>query len=171
MVAQLANGRVTDVADIDEIEAEARADYALVAALFGFSALRHIVPSRDVARRASTAPGTSRTLGASLRSLDVRLAGASVEQRFAAILVAPRDALPVRLRHAVGLLSAHGISVDWTQFLLDLRAWSADDRRTQSAWARAFWRRDTLPGDHAGVAYVGVSDEPASGDTSGSRNL
>jgi CRISPR system Cascade subunit CasB len=63
----------------------------------------------------------------------------SVERRFVALLNSHRDDLPNRLRHAVSLLRAPGVPVDWAQLLRDIQSWDHPDRFVQVQWARSFW--------------------------------
>jgi CRISPR system Cascade subunit CasB len=79
-------------------------------------------------------------LGASFRRLADSAGSASTERRFIALLNAARDDLPEHLRHAIALLKAHEIPVDWAELLHDLRDWEHEDRPVQRRWARAFWR-------------------------------
>jgi CRISPR system Cascade subunit CasB len=83
-----------------------------------------------------------RNLGASFERLapadsDERV---SVERRFTALLACHAEELPNHLRHAIGLLRASEIPVDWTLLLRDLQYWEDERRTVQRAWARAFWR-------------------------------
>lgn len=76
--------------------------------------------------------------GASFRRLRDN-GGASVERRFVALLNSHPDDLPTHLRHAVSLLRANDVRVDWAQLLADLRQWDHPERYVQRAWARSFW--------------------------------
>ena len=98
----------------------------------------------------ATPEGALYNLGAAFRLLRDRTGSDSVELRFRALLDADRAGLPVHLRHAVSLLRAHDIPVDWARLLRDLRAWNAADRWVQRAWARAFWRRSVAAGTEPG---------------------
>jgi CRISPR system Cascade subunit CasB len=68
-----------------------------------------------------------------------------VERRFTALLNSDSEDLATHLRHAIGLLSAKDVPVDWAQLLRDLLAWNHPARRVQRAWARAFWRQAPPP--------------------------
>jgi len=75
----------------------------------------------------------------------------NVERRFVALLAAHADDLPDALRHAVSLLKAKDIPVNWQRLLEDVLAWSDDDRRikTHKFWSRQFWRKRTISNDAA----------------------
>ena len=74
----------------------------------------------------------------------LRQKSGSMEKRFVALLASPWEDLPEHLRHAVALLKAESVSVDYAQLLEDLIRWNAESRFVQRAWARAFWR-ETVP--------------------------
>jgi CRISPR system Cascade subunit CasB len=90
--------------------------------------------------------------GGSCRQLNVKKESESLERRFVALLAADSDSVSVHLRHAISLLAAEEIAVDWTQLLGDLRRWGQADRRVQRQWAREFWRHS--------VAGASESDQP-----------
>jgi len=112
-----------------------QADYFLVASLFASHQINWSVGEQG-------ASGRYTNLGASFRRLNTVANSDSIEKRFVALLNAGREDLPLHLRHAVSLLKAHDIPVDWTRLLGDLAGWGADNRRVQREWARAFWRHD-----------------------------
>ena len=62
----------------------------------------------------------------------------STERRFIAMLDADRDQLPYRLRQIVSLLKE--MTIDFDSMLLDLQYWNDNQKRTQNAWARDFYR-------------------------------
>lgn len=62
----------------------------------------------------------------------------STERRFIALLDADRDQLPHRLRQMVALLKEQPI--DFDALLTGLLYWNDDQKRTQNAWARDFYR-------------------------------
>ncbi len=90
----------------------------------------------------------------------------AVERRFVALLNADADgeSFTTHLRHAVTLLKSgkYPQPIDWTQLLIDLRAWSAPTRYTQKQWARDFWS----PGQQSDKATP-IGDEK---DTDGSSD-
>jgi CRISPR type I-E-associated protein CasB/Cse2 len=63
----------------------------------------------------------------------------SVARRFAVLLESDRRDLPTHLRHAVKLLKASEIGLDWASLLFDLGRWDDSDRRVQRRWSRDFW--------------------------------
>lgn len=64
------------------------------------------------------------------------------ERRFVALLDSDPADLPLRLRHAVSLLKANDIPIDWQWLLRDLRNWSHPERFVQRRWASDFWGRN-----------------------------
>jgi len=62
----------------------------------------------------------------------------STERRFIALLDADRDQLPHRLRQIIALLKEQ--SIDFEALLSGLLYWDDDQKRTQNAWARDFYR-------------------------------
>jgi CRISPR system Cascade subunit CasB len=63
---------------------------------------------------------------------------ASTERRFIAMLDADSDQLPHRLRQTLALLKEH--TIDFDDLLKGLLYWNDDQKRTQNAWARDFYR-------------------------------
>lgn len=63
---------------------------------------------------------------------------ASTERRFIAMLDSDTGQLPYRLRQMVALLKDY--SIDFESILKGLFNWTDDERRTQTAWARDFYR-------------------------------
>jgi CRISPR system Cascade subunit CasB len=62
----------------------------------------------------------------------------STEKRFITLLDADEDQLPHRLRQMTALLNEQPI--DFERLLSDLLGWQRDDKHTQNAWAREFYR-------------------------------
>ncbi len=62
----------------------------------------------------------------------------SAERRFITLLDADRDQLPHRSRQMIALLKEHAI--DFAALLKGLLNWNDDQKRTQNAWARDFYR-------------------------------
>ena len=62
----------------------------------------------------------------------------STERRFINLLDADRDQLPHRLRQMIALLKEQPI--DFDVLLTGLLCWNDDQKRTQNAWARDFYR-------------------------------
>lgn len=77
--------------------------------------------------------------GAAFARLAAGRASAGAERRLTALLDAHADDLPRHLRHAVSLLAAGAVPVDWRKLLEDVLAWNHPRRRAQRAWARSFW--------------------------------
>ena len=67
-----------------------------------------------------------------------------MEKRFVALLASPWEDLPEHLRHAIALLKAESVSIDYVQLLKHLIRWNAESRFVQRTWARSFWR-ETVP--------------------------
>jgi CRISPR system Cascade subunit CasB len=66
----------------------------------------------------------------------------SIEQRFTALLNCRADDLHVHLRHAVSLMHAREIPVDWAQLLHDVIHWEDRWPTVQKRWAAGFWGTD-----------------------------
>jgi CRISPR system Cascade subunit CasB len=62
----------------------------------------------------------------------------STENRFVTLLDSDRDQLPHRLRQMIALLNDYPI--DFDALLTGLIYWDDDQKRTQNAWARDFYR-------------------------------
>lgn len=126
--------------------------YYLVAALFAL-------------HQGSWPPGVAQgptNLGASFRRLAETSRSESVEKRFVALLSVHPDDLPAHLRHAVSLLKAHDVPVDWAQLLHDLRDWGHEDRFVQRDWARAFWVTAPADGQPTQPALTAAGDATTS---------
>lgn len=63
---------------------------------------------------------------------------ASTERRFIALLDAAPDQLPHRLRQIIALLREE--TIDFDALLGDLLRWRDEQKRSQNAWARDFYR-------------------------------
>ncbi len=83
--------------------------------------------------------------GGSYRQLQLKKESESLERRFVALLAADADSIGVHLRHAIALLAAEEIAVDWAELLRDLRWWGQSEHRVQRRWAREFWKHG-VPG-------------------------
>lgn len=104
----------------------------LVAALFGLHPVSWVGPSNP--RRSNFGVSLARLRAA------VGVSGeAGIERRVIALLNADPDDLASHLRHAVALLRAHDIPVDWARLLRDARGWDHPDRWVQRNWAHAYW--------------------------------
>jgi len=67
----------------------------------------------------------------------------AIERRFAALLAAHVDDLPVHLRQAIGFLRSRqqAVPVNWHRLFGDLLSWTHPSGYVQKEWARAFWGR------------------------------
>jgi CRISPR system Cascade subunit CasB len=97
---------------------------------------------------------TAKNLGGSFRALHQGTGSESVEKRFVSLVNADRNDLKDHLRHAVSLLKAKGIPIDWGQLLRDLRKWDRAERTVQRNWSRDFWAHSeaeaVTPADQTG---------------------
>jgi len=82
--------------------------------------------------------GAALPLARACAAHQIKSASASTERRFISLLDADREQLPHRLRQMVALLGEQPI--DFEALLNDLLQWNRDDKRTQNAWARDFYR-------------------------------
>lgn len=108
------------------------------------------LPAHDQRRRAAylvaggfalhPAHVEGRDLGAAFRQLAARRGTGNIESRWIALLDADEDQLPERWRHALRLLAADEIGLDWAQTYRDLSAWGHPDRFVQQRLARSFYR-------------------------------
>jgi CRISPR system Cascade subunit CasB len=89
--------------------------------------------------------GGTGNLGHAFARLAAGRESGSVEKRFVALLDADAEDVPAHLRHAVSLLAADGVPVNWRQLLADLSRWGHPGRVVQRAWARAFWAAPDAP--------------------------
>jgi CRISPR type I-E-associated protein CasB/Cse2 len=82
------------------------------------------------------------TAGVSLGSAfrQIKDDSGSIEGRFVALLSAPADQLPERLRSAVTLLESRKVGLDWYRLLSDVLGWEWEGKPKQRALARDFYR-------------------------------
>lgn len=78
------------------------------------------------------------SLGKACAAYQMASGSTSTERRFIALLDADRDQLPHRLRQMIALLKEQPI--DFDGLLTGLLYWNDDQKRTQNAWARDFYR-------------------------------
>lgn len=109
--------------------------YLMVAALFGSHPLHW--PGRWNRPRQTNLGASFARFWAQQRADNPDATGP--ERRFVALLDTDADDLADALRHAVSLLRADQVPVDWLRLLRDLRGWDRVDRRVQRDWARSFW--------------------------------
>lgn len=104
------------------------------------------------------------SLGKAFRLLMDQSGSTSIEQRFIALLRANNDQLPNQLRHAIALLRAKDIPLDWALLFSDLCQWDQEGQRARHSvrrsWARDFWERPTEPEE----AEVGGENATTDGD-------
>lgn len=107
------------------------ADYIQVAGLFAM----HVDPENPML-------SFQGSLGESFRRLrqEVSTEPVGLDKRFSNLIESDAEDLPTRLRHAVSLLKAKSIPIDWPKLLKDLHAWNHPDRYVQKNWAREYWR-------------------------------
>lgn len=82
--------------------------------------------------------GAAQPLARACAAHQINSGSASTEQRCISLLDADREQLPHRLRQMIALLNEQPI--DFERLLSDLLGWHRDDKRTQNAWARDFYR-------------------------------
>lgn len=63
----------------------------------------------------------------------------NVEKRFQALLAATRADLPNHLRHAISLVAAHELGLDWNDLFRAIKYWDHEDDFVRRRWARSFW--------------------------------
>lgn len=77
-------------------------------------------------------------LGKACAAYQAESGSMSTERRFINLLDADSDQLPHRLRQMIALLKEQAIDFDF--LLKGLLYWNDDQKRTQNAWARDFYR-------------------------------
>lgn len=82
--------------------------------------------------------GQPMSLGKGCAAHQAASGSTSTERRFITLLDADRDQLPHRLRQMIALLKEQAI--DFDTLLKGLLYWNDDQKRTQNAWARDFYR-------------------------------
>jgi CRISPR system Cascade subunit CasB len=78
-------------------------------------------------------------LSKALQSVAASTGSITIDQRFVALLDADSEGLFEHLRHAILLVRAHQIRVDWNDLLIAMFGWNREDRVIQRLWARAYW--------------------------------
>lgn len=99
--------------------------------------------------------GRAMPLGKACAAYQSASGSASTERRFITLLDADFDQLPHRLRQMVSLLKEQAI--DFESLLKGLLFWDDDQKRTQNAWARDFYRNT----EHEMEAEPTASEEKA----------
>lgn len=82
--------------------------------------------------------GQPMSLGKACAEYQTASGSTSTERRFITLLDADYDQLPHRLRQMIALLKEQAI--DFDALLKGLLYWNDDQKRTQNAWARDFYR-------------------------------
>ena len=113
-------------------------DFFLVAALF--ASHQGITPPHP-----AISDRLRNSLGASYQILSIRTESGSIEKRFVALLNASRTELDDHLRHAIKLMKANNVGVDWAQLLHDLNGWNWPSRAIQRRWASGYWYTEYTP--------------------------
>ncbi len=92
------------------------------------------------------APGGFGNIGDAFRRLsgDAAAPPANIERRFMTLLASDEADIDSALRHAVMLLKAGSVPVNWHQTYSDLMRWKGSDSQKREIvrrqWARSFWR-------------------------------
>jgi len=137
--------------------------YFLIASLFAWRPLEWPYTPGDPHLNPSANPSANHSLGVSYRRLAEKTGSDSVEKRFIALLNAHQDDLPAHLRHAVGLITAQEIPIDWTRLLYDVLWWNEPNRSSQLSWARGYWAASsaaTPSQSQTDTTDAGQRDEP-----------
>ena len=75
----------------------------------------------------------------------VPAAAPGAERRFTALLNSDEQDLALHLRHAVSLLRAKEVALDWADLLQHVQHWEHPDRWVQIRWSSDFWAGTALP--------------------------
>ena len=78
------------------------------------------------------------SLGKACAAYQMASGSTGTERRFITLLNADSDQLPQRLRQMIALLKKQAI--DFGSLLKGLLYWNDDQKRTQNAWARDYYR-------------------------------
>ena len=106
--------------------------YYLIAALFAYYQSGSGIESK---RRITTG-----NLGDHCRMATLKQPqSASFEARFAALLKANAEDLPVVLRQMISLLKSADVPINWDKLFLDLCRWNSETQYIQRQWANRFW--------------------------------
>lgn len=84
--------------------------------------------------------GASMPIGKASATYQAVSGSTSIERRFITLLDADPDQLPHRLRQMLALLKDQ--SIDFDGLLKGLLHWNDDQKRTQSEWARDYYRNE-----------------------------
>ena len=100
--------------------------------------MHYLVASLWAAHRREGRGGQRLSIGQACAAHQLQSGSASTERRLISLLDADGDQLAHRLRQMTALLKEQDI--DFDTMLKDLLAWNDDQKRTQNAWARSFYR-------------------------------
>jgi CRISPR system Cascade subunit CasB len=100
--------------------------------------MRYLVAGLWAAHWREGRSGTPLPIGKACAAYQAASGSSSTERRFINLLDADRDQLPHRLRQMAALLKEQVI--DFDALLKGLLYWNDDQKRTQNAWARDFYR-------------------------------
>jgi CRISPR system Cascade subunit CasB len=64
---------------------------------------------------------------------------ASFEARFAALLKANPEDLPIVLRQMISVLKSADVPINWNQLFHDLCRWNSESQYIQRQWANSYW--------------------------------
>lgn len=64
---------------------------------------------------------------------------ASFEMRFASLLRANPEDLPVLLRQILSLLKSADVAINWDRLFYDICRWNSESQYIQRQWANSFW--------------------------------
>ena len=96
------------------------------------------------------------TIGKACAAHQAASGSTSTERRFITLLDSDGDQLPHHLRQMIALLKDQ--SIDFDALLTDLLFWNDDQKQTQNAWARGFYRNLE---DDAGTKLITQEELPA----------
>ena len=110
--------------------------YYLIAALFAYYQSGSSVEGK---RRITTGNFGDHCLKAALIAKSKEKPSASFETRFATLLKANPEDLPVVLRQMISLLKSADVPVNWDKLFHDLCRWNSESQYIQRQWANSYW--------------------------------
>jgi len=78
--------------------------------------------------------------GTAMAKLKLQTGSESIENRFQSLLQARKEDVHYHFRHAVSLLAANDIPVNYAELMTALRFWEDENNRIQRQWAKSFWK-------------------------------
>ncbi len=106
--------------------------YYLIAALFAYYQSGSGIESKRKITKGNFGEHCQRSAAKNAQS-------ASFEARFATLLKANPDDLPVVLRQMVSLLKSADVPINWDQLFHDLCRWNSESQYIQRQWANSYW--------------------------------